>query len=227
MAINYKQAALLCTRNELKLVERCKPGVLTSRTLAEVTEDAHQARGYFDKWRQKAITDARGRQRKAGARGARVNPGFDRSAAKAELFRDVLAKIEKRMEKIEREMTAEIAKATRESGPAAKKTTVKKEAVSKKQAAVKKKRAAKKAPVKKKAAAKKAAAKKRAVKKKRAAVNAALEASARKTTRGGARAAARKRVTSARVASSGYTSRVRGHVSASNRRAQARRNTRR
>lgn len=198
MKIDYQNARILCSATELSLLEDTKPKVLTGFTDAELKRKVAQARKYSDKWRQQAISQGQSSRGSGG-----------RSQQKHELFKEALGRFEGRLTR-----TAASAK----KAPAAKKVTKKVASV---KAAAKKvvNKAAKKTTEK---AAKKVPAKK--------AVKAPSPPQA--VRKGGpiiplGRKAEQKAIgTDMRMATSGITSRIRGHVSARGRRDQAARSSR-
>jgi hypothetical protein len=207
MAIDYKAAKKLCTAAELALLEQSKPTVLTGLSAADLRRMGGQARRYSDKWRELAIKQ-----------GAVAGAPVERTQAKHAFFAEAVTRFEAKLAKLV--IAQEKAKAVAKKAPAkAKKAPAKPAQASRKKAAQKK--AAKKKVAARKAAspapAKKAAAKKPVVK--APPENAAALSRESKGIQKG-------RVTSQILDKSGLNSRVKGHVSASGRRNQAARSSR-
>lgn len=207
MAIDFKAAKKLCTATELALLEQSKPTTLSGLSAADLRRRAGQARRYSDKWRELAI-----KQR------AVVGAPVERSEAKHAFFAEAVNRFETKLSKV----TAALEKAK----TAAKKAPVKTKKAPAKPAQASRKKAAQKKAAKKKVAARKAAspapAKKVAAKKavvKTPPQNAAALSRENKGIQKG-------RVTSQILDQSGLKSRVKGHVSASGRRNQAARSSR-
>lgn len=198
MTIDYPRAKKLCTETEFKLLSSVKPGPLSRMEAAALRKLSGQLRKHSDKWLQQS------RRQGNSSTGAAAN-----SQVKHEMFKEALTRVE--------------AKLLKSAVPA--KQTVK-AAVKK---AAPKNAAPKKAPAKK-AAPKKVPAKKAAAKKKPSASLVGKKAPSARD-RGAmtlaAQAKQKGRITSKRIASSGFTTRMRGHVSASGRRNQAARSARR
>jgi hypothetical protein len=208
MQINFQKAKALCNDAEFKILTSTKPVELAAMKLGELRALLPKARKYSDKW----LAQSRKQGNSTDGAGAR-------SFIKHEFFKEALARVEARLEKL----TAAVK-------PVAKK--IAKKAPAKKVVAKKatKKAPAKKAPAKK-AVVKTVPAKKAASKK---AVKAAAKKVAKKATSTRARSAmslatqAKKKSinTGLRMAASGKNSRVKGHVSAQGRRNQAARSAR-
>ncbi len=194
MQINYQKAKTLCTDAEFKILSSVKPTELAAMKLGELRALAPKARKYSDKW----LAQSRKQGNSTDGAGAR-------SFAKHELFKEALARVETRLDKL----TVVKPVAKKNAKKTAKKTAKK---------AVKKvaKKTAKKAVASKKAvkAAVKKVAKKAASSRARSAMSLANQAKNKSIGTG------------LRMAASGKNSRVRGHVSAQGRRNQAARSAR-
>jgi hypothetical protein len=92
MKIDYKNAQQLCTATEFAVIETAKPTQLAKLTETEVKKNLNQARKLADKWREQAI-----KQGNSPASGESAQ----RSAAKAEIFTEVLARYERQLEKLQ------------------------------------------------------------------------------------------------------------------------------
>jgi len=196
MKIDYNRAKSICTEKEFAVILAAKPPSLANMQPAVMRKLATQARRYGDKWLQQS------RRQGNSSTGAGA-----RSFEKHELFKELLERVEAKLAKV--------------APPVAKAAPAKKVAPAKKAPA--KKGPAKKAAVKKAAPKKKVAAEKVStpiVTKK------ALSPRARNEMSLASQARQKSLLTSKRIASSGLTSRVKGHVSAAGRRNQAARSSR-
>ena len=198
MQIDYKQARILCTDNELSLLNDSKPLNVAKFNPAELKKKVTQARKHADKWRQLAIKQ-----------GSPTNDSAAKSEAKHGFFKEALVRFESRLSKVT------------VVNPVVKKAVVVKKAAKKAAKKVTKKETAKKAAVfgkvaKKKVAGKAAARKPGLAKPSRARSEMTLVNQAKKKAIG----------TDLRISKSGIDSRIRGHVSASGRRNQAARSSR-
>jgi len=198
MQIDFKTAKTLCTASEYALLQDARPKSLTQLSVPELKKKAARARMLSDKWRD--LSRSQGRSSDGAAA---------RSAQKQDLFTEALARFAGRL-----------AKASGGASPATKvpaKKAVAAKAVVKQTAkkTVAKKSVAKKAAKKAPAAAKMPkmpAAKKSSQKSK------SLDHTAKAEQHG--------RRSALRIAASGLSTRVRGHVSARGRRDQAARSSR-
>lgn len=96
--IKLSQAKELCTAAELKLVEASRRDELASLSAKQLKGYIDRARKLRDKWRDVATKQRRDTQ---SAQNARVTSRNERSAKKAELFGEVLARFEARLPKAE------------------------------------------------------------------------------------------------------------------------------
>jgi len=92
MKLDYKNAQELCTATEFAMVEAAKPTHLSKLTDREVKKNLNQSRKLADKWREQAMKQGHS---PASAQSAQ------RSAAKAEIFTEVLARYEKQLARLE------------------------------------------------------------------------------------------------------------------------------
>lgn len=206
MQINYPQAKTLCTEVEFQILASAKPQVLAAMKPAELRSIASKARKYSDKW----LAQSRKQGNSTDGAGAR-------SFTKHEFFKEAVARAEAKLAKLE--AVKPVVKKVAKKAAAVKKTGVVKKVASAKKA-IAKKTVTPTAPAKKAASkkAKKAAAKKVAKK--------AVSSRARSDMSLANQAKQKSIGTGLRMATSGQSSRVRGHVSAQGRRNQAARSAR-
>lgn len=196
MKIDYPRAEKLCTSGEMSLVEDTRRGPLSEWTTKQLKTKIKRAKTLRDKWKDQARNQKRKAQQAKGARGV---DGNKRSQAKADLFSEVLDRFQKqlvRREKAEQRLDSPV--------PKEKKTTSSR-GQAKKKKPTRKSASKRKLPPAGLQSIEAPVAKKKPKKKKQ------LKA----------KAAAKR----ARVKQSGLTNRVRGHVSARERRAQAKRDS--
>jgi len=208
MQIDFVAAKTLCNASEFSLLLDTRPKSLTQFSAAELKRKLARARELADKWRGQAKRQ-----------GYSSDGSAMRSINKCALFVEATDRFQARLAKVGE---APAAKADKKKLAA--------DALAAQQAA---NRMAAKIPVKKtakKASAKKATTKKAPAKKTVAKKAPAKKAAAKKVAREridlSTQANQRARQTSSRVAASGQSSRVRGHVSAQGRRNQAARSSR-
>jgi hypothetical protein len=91
MAISPAKAKALCTASELSLVTASSKQQVMLLSMPQLRQKVERARKLRDKWRDQAAKQRRAAQAKHGARQA---SGNKRSAEKAELFAEVLARFE-------------------------------------------------------------------------------------------------------------------------------------
>lgn len=238
--ITLAEAKTLCTAGELELVQASLGKALKSADEATLKKQVRLARKQFDKWRGQSKTQRRETQRQQAAR---VTDKNQRSERKAQLFGEVLARLESQLEKVSAAAT--------DGRPAAQSKTTKSRRTQQHREArarvreelqeevdaravesASRPKPVKKAvnkPVKKKAAAPAAARSAKKVTKKTARKKASKPPIGTEAEKAGlkytpkqslkAEAAAKR----ARVKASGLTTRIRGHVSARGKRAQGRR----
>lgn len=199
MTIDYKKASQLCNANEFLLVQASRPNHLAGLDLPEVVRRVNRVRGLLDKWRDQVI-----QQERNSGKGSQANR-LERTVAKRDLFAEVLRRFESRAMALEKKAAVPKVAATTKPRPVPSKPAKAKPAA----------KLAAKSPAKPVPAPK-------AVVKKTVPAPAEPAPVTSRTERSNSRA----RVTKHRVAQSGLTSRVRGHVSASGKRNQARRNKR-
>jgi hypothetical protein len=203
MQIDFVAAKTLCNASEFSLLLDTRPKSLTQFSAAELKRKLARARELADKWRGQAKRQ-----------GYSSNGSAMRSINKCALFVEATDRFQARLAKVGEAPAAKVDK---------KKLAA--DALAAQQAA---NRMAAKIPVKK--TAKKASAKKATTKKAPAKKAVAKKAPAKKAAREridlSTQATQRARQTSSRVAASGKSSRVRGHVSAQGRRNQAARSSR-
>lgn len=120
MSISLATAREICSKTELELVRASSPSRIGTLTIAELKQQAGRARRLRDKWRD--LTQQQTRQTKSGDP-ARLGEANQRSAEKAQLFDETLARFQQRLSK----MSAGESPAPR--GAAVKKTPRKKRAV--------------------------------------------------------------------------------------------------
>lgn len=200
MQINYQKAKTLCTDVEFEILTKVKPQELAKMMVGELRALVPKARKYSDKW----LAQSRSQGNSTDGAGAR-------SFAKHEFFKEALSRIEAKLAKVTMGVVA--------SGKAEKQT------VSAKKTVTTQKVAGKKIPAKKvvaKKAVKTAAAKKIAKK----IAKKAVSTRARNAMSLANQAKQKSIGIDLRMAKSGLTSRVRGHVSAQGRRNQAARSAR-
>jgi hypothetical protein len=91
MAISISKAKALCTASEFSIVKASGKDQIKLLSGPQLRQKAQQARKLRDKWRDQAATQTRAAQAKKGARQAAGNV---RSKAKAGLFAEVLGRFE-------------------------------------------------------------------------------------------------------------------------------------
>ncbi len=242
MRVPIAQVKTLCTAAELELVKSSRPPQLNQLTLAEARRLLTRARGQVDKTR-----DLGRRQARVKARSGMGSPGTS-TALKKQIFRDTLEAFEKRVQTLEAAGETATAKKTqphkrvRTAQHRATRALVRKKlstAAAEQQAPPKPRRAkpaakadktAQAAPVQVATPARKKAAKPKAPQTRKVLSDPQQPASVVAKAKGNGRAADAKRQLKAksaakqsRIAASGLTTRVRGHVSARGKRSQARR----
>lgn len=134
MAISTQKAKTLCTASEFQLVQASAPSALKGRTPAQIKSKLDRARKLRNKFRdlaKKQAGEARGKRAPTGRTAAKGN---DRTVEKAELFQEVLDRLEQAL-----------AAASKTAKPGA---TKKKTAASSAKKAAAKKSSTKKAPAK-------------------------------------------------------------------------------
>lgn len=97
MPLNLKKARELCNNSEWQLVEACKRDEISTLSETQLKRHVARARKLRDKWRDQAVSQRRKTQQAQNARQTAANA---RSAEKAELFDEVLARFEKRLGKV-------------------------------------------------------------------------------------------------------------------------------
>lgn len=95
--INFSQARQLCTPDELQLVETSRRETLTKLDAGALKKAITQVRRVRDKWRDVSTRQVRRSQDKQGARVTEENR---RSQQKAELFQNVLTRLEAQLEQV-------------------------------------------------------------------------------------------------------------------------------
>lgn len=199
MQINYSKARRLCTDTEFELLTAAKPAAISKLSASELRKLLPRVRKVSDKW----LAQSR-------AQGNSSDGSAARSQEKHEIFKEVVSRLEAKLD----------------STPttSAKKTPAKKAAP---------KKAPSKKATQKRAPAKKAAVKKAPAKKKVAKASGGSPAKKPTTPKSAVappsaikKAKARGIGSDLRIAASGKSSRVRGHVSAQGRRNQAARSAR-
>ncbi len=227
MAISMQKARSLCTQSELNLVKWSSPKQIKTLTPSQLKQKIDRARKLRDKFKdlsRKQAGEARGKRKPTGTRPAKGN---ERTVEKRELFEEVITRFENAMTKAEETK----AKAAKKS--AAKKKT-------KKKAASKKKRASKSAS--NKSSKKKIVKKKTSGRKRRESVGSVSlgggSASASSVFSGAGTSLAKQTSRETRRKSASKSSqggreqsrfartsqeKIQGHVSASTRRSQAKR----
>lgn len=219
------EARKICTPAEMGLLLACRPKALEMLSADELKNNVVSARRLRDKWRHLATEQRRQTQR---LQQARVTDDNARSREKSALFAHALSKFEDQLKNVDSSDGAvKISRPAREKKPKkAERAQTHREVRSISRGPLKVARSevnaagtgtsgrAKKKVVKKQAAVATAATLKPAVKKKSAAVKKAA-------------APAKKKVAKkSRIKASGLLARVRGHVVASGRRAQGKRDSR-
>lgn len=208
MAIDFKLAKKLCSTAELKLLALTKPVPMAALSAAELRRKSILARRHADKWRELVIKQSGGDAEQA-----------QHSQDKHRMFAEALGRFNGKLDKV---LKAEQVKAR----PVAGKAPVNVKKAPAKPAAASRKKAAQKKAAKKKVAARKAAtpapARKPAAKK--AVVKAPPQNAAALSREN--KGIAKGRVTGQILDQSGHNSRVKGHVSASGKRNQAARSSR-
>lgn len=196
MKLDYSRAEKLCSSSEMMLVNDSRRGPLAEWTIPQLKTRIKRTKTLRDKWQDQARNQKRKAQQAKGARGV---DGNTRSRAKADMFSEVLDRFRKqlgRKEKAEQVVDPPIPKTKQATSST---RTPKKKTIAKKRTTKRK------LPSSDLQAVEGPLAKKQPKKRKE------LDA----------KAAAKR----ARVKQSGLTSRVRGHVSARERRAQAKRDS--
>jgi len=89
MQINYQKAKAICTEAEFNILASAKPVLLAAMKLGELRALAPKARKYSDKW----LAQSRKQGNSSDGAGAR-------SFAKHEFFKEALARVEARIEKL-------------------------------------------------------------------------------------------------------------------------------
>jgi hypothetical protein len=92
--VNYVQARKICTPEELRVVEATRRETLTQLGIADLKKHITLARRLRNKWRD---LSTRQRRRTQAAQNARVTEENRRSQQKAELFEEVLGRLEKQL----------------------------------------------------------------------------------------------------------------------------------
>jgi hypothetical protein len=92
--INFVQARKICTPDELQIVEATRRETLTDLGVADLKKHITLARRLRNKWRDLATSQ---RRRSQAAQNARVTQENQRSQQKAELFDEVLNRLEKQL----------------------------------------------------------------------------------------------------------------------------------
>jgi len=210
MSIDYKKAKSLCTATEYDLLEEAKPGAIALLTDEELKRKRAHARRLADKWREQAIEQ-----------GNSTDGSAQRSQEKHGMFQEALKRFET---KLAESYAAQAATKAAAQAALAKPSVKKAEA---KPAQASRQKAAKKKASKQKVAARKttnrSTAEKEAPAKKAAAKQPPENAAALSRESKGIQ---KGRTTDQRVEKSGLNTRVKGHVSASGRRNQAARSSR-
>ncbi len=93
--INFVQARKICTAEELEVIEATRRTTLTQLSPAEVKKHITLARKLRNKWRDLATGQ---RRRSQAAQNARVTQENQRSRQKADLFAEVLQRLEQQQE---------------------------------------------------------------------------------------------------------------------------------
>jgi hypothetical protein len=250
MTVPASKVKAVCTAAEIALVRASRKPALTKLSLAETKQQAKRAKKLADKWEGLRRDQSRTKRRAGGE-----NESLANTELKSQIFREALASFSTRVEQLEaaaspRTPSKKAAKSRRTAGHRATRAAVRSELSAKesKLNAPKRKKKAKPAAASAKPAvdASTAANKKKPAKKVAAGTSATKTAKTpKKAKKKSAKKMAapaevvglasltprkqRKATTAAkqrRVAVSGLTSRVRGHVSARGRRAQAARDQR-
>jgi hypothetical protein len=97
MALNLKTARELCNKSEWELVKASKRDEIGQLTEAQLKRHVVRARTMRDKWRDLAVAQRRKTQKEQQARTTQANA---RSAEKAEVFDEVLARFEKQLQRV-------------------------------------------------------------------------------------------------------------------------------
>lgn len=222
--INLSSMRAWLNVSESRLVASSRGAALTSASAAELRKRIARARELRDKWRDVYMRQRREAQK---ARAARASAGNRRSREKSELFAQVLARFEARLEKVEASGAPEGTRTA--AGPSRRKRTrqhrrersrVKQslaETVAERESAEVRSARASLPPMQTRTPPKK-------VKKLRTKAAAARRPS--RPAAGKARDQSRSAAARHRSRMSGLTTRIRGHVSARGKRAQARRDRR-
>ncbi len=92
MTLDYARIRKLCTTQEFALVESVHPSKIKRFTSTQLQSKITQARKQADKWREQAISQKRAADRPVD--------GAGRSAEKQEVFQEVLARLEARLEEL-------------------------------------------------------------------------------------------------------------------------------
>lgn len=134
MAISMQKARTLCTKSELDLIKWSSPSMsktLSSKQLRQKVDRARKLRDKFKDLSRKQAGEARGKRKPTGTRAAKGN---DRTVEKRELFDEAIARFEQALTKAEAsEKKAEQAKDKAKAAKAKtkKKSTAKKAAAKK------------------------------------------------------------------------------------------------
>jgi hypothetical protein len=247
MALNLKKARELCNKSEWELVKASKRDEIGQLTEAQLKRHVARARTMRDKWRDQAVTQRRKTQQEQQARTTSANA---RSAEKAEIFDDVLARFEKQLQRVAASSSSTSGGSARKSPP----KRVRSEEHRASRAQVRKKLATKRAKLDEQkvlessAAAESPASEgaateqsvsptlkkkvKKVAKKGTKKAQLARKASKKKTPvksdtlNRSSQRSAKTAAKSAKLTKSGVTTRTRGHVSARGKRSQARRDSR-
>jgi hypothetical protein len=98
MAISMQRAKTLCNASELELVRASTRQEIGKLSAARLRQKETRARKLRDKWQDQTKNQKRSAQAKTGSRAASANKN---SAAKAELFDEVLGRFSTRLAKVE------------------------------------------------------------------------------------------------------------------------------
>jgi hypothetical protein len=101
MTLDIEKARRLCTQQELALVLSARAGELRTLTPGRLRTKLTQARGLRNKFRDLADRQAREARGKAPPRGIRPSRGNARTVEKANLFGEVLRRLEARAAKLD------------------------------------------------------------------------------------------------------------------------------
>ncbi len=96
MTIPISQVKAICTANELALVQASRRPLLSHHTLAEARRYAVRTRKHFDKWQERVRAQSRDRGRTTGHAGIE-----NRSSQKEQIFRDALDALESQVARLE------------------------------------------------------------------------------------------------------------------------------